>query len=94
MKLWWLSFAGEEGFLGVCILEAPTFLFAVFKTHLLAINPGGEVKGFEIPEKHHDDVIPEMMDRLLSKSDLLALFPDGLVHTDGREVSADEPTTH
>lgn len=55
----WLSFAdGErsEGqqFLGACVVEAPSFLLAVFRTYELGINPGGEVMGIEIPPECED----------------------------------------
>ena len=56
--LWWLSFVdpsrsapmeeqvpGGGGFLGVVVVEAPSFIAAVGKAHRLGINPGGEVQG-------------------------------------------------
>lgn len=58
-KLWWLSFAGfEEGNKGMILVEAPTFVHAVARTWKLAINPGGEVMGFEIAPGGKDDIFP------------------------------------
>lgn len=42
---WWLSFATEGQCLGVVIVLAPDFEAAIARTHLLGINPGGEVAG-------------------------------------------------
>lgn len=59
--LWWLSFVdpavaatiprhlqqpGGPSFLGACWVEAPGFVHALDETHLLGINPGGEVSGW------------------------------------------------
>lgn len=59
--LWWLSFVdpataatvpehlqqpGGPSFLGACWVEAAGFVHAVDETHLLNINPGGEVQGW------------------------------------------------
>lgn len=41
----WCSFANEEGFLGVCIVEADNVIEAAMRAHELGINPGGEVLG-------------------------------------------------
>lgn len=70
--LHWLSFADPkrpEGtqFLGVVIVESPVFIMAVTKTHALGVNPGGECQGFELLDYR---VPPEMMDRLLNKTEL------------------------
>lgn len=45
MKLWWLSFVDDTGFLGVCIVEAPTFIGAIKESWARNCNPGGEVSG-------------------------------------------------
>lgn len=44
---WWFSFADQSGFLGACIVDAPTFQDVHQKTHALGINPGGEVKALQ-----------------------------------------------
>lgn len=51
-SLWWLSFADDDdddGFRGVVIIEAPTFLLAVFAATLAGINPHGQCAGREFP---------------------------------------------
>ena len=92
-KWWWLSFCDPsypEGsqFLGAILTRACGFTTAITKTHLLGINPGGECKGFELP----DDITsgPEfaahvgLADQLLSKKDIdeklggAAKMPDSL----------------
>ena len=72
-RWWWLSFAGEKGFLGGILTRAQGFASAITKTHLLGINPGGECQGAEIP----DEVIESspyghanFADRLLSKREI------------------------
>lgn len=57
--LWWLSFVdpdrapaiedqrpGGPSFLGVAIVQAPTYLEAIREAHRLGINPGGEVASY------------------------------------------------
>jgi len=57
--LWWLSFVdpdkapplelqepGGPSFLGVAIVQAPTYLEAIRRAHRLGINPGGEVAAY------------------------------------------------
>jgi hypothetical protein len=69
--LWWLSFSGGKN-LGVAIVEALSFGEAVSKSHLLGINPGGEVVGVELDT---DDAIDEArmlgLHRLISRDELL-----------------------
>jgi hypothetical protein len=48
-KLWWLSFAGDGGNLGVAVVAARNFGSAIAEAYRLGINPGGEVMGFECP---------------------------------------------
>jgi hypothetical protein len=48
---WWLSFADDDGFRGVCIVEAMDMIAAVKLTHALGINPGGEVRGAPFPDR-------------------------------------------
>jgi len=47
MNLFWLSFAGDEGWRGGCFIEANSFTEAVAETHRLGISPGGEVRGVD-----------------------------------------------
>lgn len=73
VKLWWLSFADDDGFRGVAIVDAPSFIEAVMKTHVLDINPGGSVRGFPCPDASL--IPPEHVDRLLSLDELRAHKP-------------------
>lgn len=67
-SLWWLSFCdGETGkFKGVIIIEAMGFTHAVYKTHNLKINPGGEIQAIEIPKEYQRHYIHHT-NKLLSK---------------------------
>jgi hypothetical protein len=64
---WWLSFAGDEGFRGVALVEGETMVDAVKEAHRLRINPGGEVMGVAAPP--HLFVPHEWRNRLLTKSE-------------------------
>jgi hypothetical protein len=71
-NIWWLSFAGEEGHRGCAIVHALDFGQAVHTAHVLGINPGGEVKGVEMPEE--EDAKAEVdhlgMNRLIPTKEL------------------------
>jgi hypothetical protein len=70
MKLWWLSFADPNKptgtqFLGASIVKAHRFDEAVKVAHILGCNPGGEVKGFELPSDYRvpDEFVGKLMDK-------------------------------
>jgi hypothetical protein len=46
---WWLSFANDEEFLGLVLIKAGGLMSAVSATHMLGINPGGQVAGWPLP---------------------------------------------
>ena len=72
-RWWWLSFADDDGFRGLVILEAPGFIAAVEKSRELGINPGGQVRGLEIPP-HGMHLFPEKYrNRLLPRATAFAL---------------------
>lgn len=48
-EYWWLSFLGEEGWLGATIVKASGIEDAVRVARLAGANPGGEVAGLPIP---------------------------------------------
>ena len=50
MPLMWLSFVRDDKFAGVVVLEASDVGDAARRCWALGCNPGGEIKGFEIPE--------------------------------------------
>lgn len=53
---WWLSFADDDGFRGVALVDAEDFPSAHLRASILGLNPGGEVVGFELPDDG-DDVV-------------------------------------
>jgi hypothetical protein len=64
MSLWWLSFSDDEfGFLGVVIIEAPTFLNALGLAIGLNVHPGGDCTGHEI--ETIDEIPDQFQNRLL-----------------------------
>jgi len=74
--IWWLSFAGEQGNLGVAIVEADEFANAVSRAHDLGINPGGQVRGVLVPEDEPEalaEVKKLGFNRLISTDELKAL---------------------
>ena len=77
---WWLSFADPhlpkgQQFLGVAIVEAPDFIFACRLAKTLGCNPGGEVRGWEVPDSYEGPP-PLPLNRLMSKSEMEALGHD------------------
>lgn len=65
--LWWLSFADEDGFKGVVILEAYGHADALLRSDELGLNPGGEVQMFTVDPEDHPEAL---RNRLLKKPDL------------------------
>lgn len=68
---WWLSFAKPEESLGVCVVEADTFMGAVIKTHRMGINPGGEVLGTPVEgvsDEHMNTLLKPEIARVLVES--------------------------
>jgi len=75
--LWfYLSFADADHFLGGAYVRGGSLVEAVTRSHVLGINPGGEVMSIgPIPEPalaEHVEV--EDRERLLSKSELGPVF--------------------
>lgn len=66
MALWYLSFAGEEGWRGGIYTHAAHAEEAIHKT--VPLNPGGELMVMEAPAGY---VVPETyLDKLLTKKDM------------------------
>lgn len=81
MVIWYLSFAGDDRWLGCIHTEAPTFIEAVERTHLLGINPGGEVMGYDITRAlasnpSSAEEVRRNLDILLSRAETERLFGD------------------
>jgi hypothetical protein len=88
--LWWLSFTdpdkapppeqrrpGGPSFLGVAIIQGPTLEAAVTRSHMLGVNPGGQIKAAgPLPAEW---IAAEWRDRLLSHDDAMSVpEPEGL----------------
>lgn len=75
--IFYLSFAGDDGWIGCVHTEANNAMEAVLKTHVLGINPGGEVAIIELPQSVFE--CPEgarilhVLDRLLGREEMEAL---------------------
>jgi hypothetical protein len=78
-SFWWLSFADDDGFRGVVIVEASSFMDAVMMTHVFGINPGGEARGWEVPERELHKIPEHHVGRLLSIEELRAHKPYDVV---------------
>lgn len=66
----WLSFAGDDGFLGVVILKTLGFTHAVVESKVRGINPGGEIMAVEVDP---DKIDPNYFNRLLNKDEAQAM---------------------
>lgn len=69
-RYWWLSFASEEKFLGVAIVEGSDIVEAARNAHERNINPGGQVAGFELLVPAEQE---EWTNRLLTKEEAMGL---------------------
>lgn len=67
---WWMSFAGDDGFLGVAIVSGATFDDALRETWRLKINPGGEVMAYPLSESRDPNVAKLERNKLLSRAEL------------------------
>lgn len=66
MTIWYLSFVGKDGWLGCSHVEADSFEHAVERSHMLGINPGGEVAGAEMLDTI-EELEPEYLRLFLNK---------------------------
>ena len=88
--LWWLSFCdpsktpplnlqrpGGPSFLGAVITQAPTLAAAITRSHMLGVNPGGEIGSVgPIPAAY---IGADWRDRLLTAAEAEAIpEPEGL----------------
>ncbi len=64
MSKWWLSFADANGFLGVCVVEAPDFEAAFKRARAVGCCPGGECRGWALPpEAGREYPLDQLMNR-------------------------------
>lgn len=82
MKWYWLSFVINDVNQGCCNVQAENAEDALRKTHLLGINPGGEVMIYEI---ENAEVEP---DKLISRAELIKL---GYISLKDKGISDVEP---
>ena len=68
MKKFYISFVNDEKFVGGCFIREYNIESAIFKTHLLGINPGGEAMVLMLSKKAN--VRNDLYDRLLSLEDM------------------------
>jgi hypothetical protein len=73
---WWLSFcdtdrpAGQQ-FLGACLVRAGSLPEAITVSHLLGVNPGGEIEILgPIPPEKVDKIPLKWVNRLLSREEI------------------------
>lgn len=71
-RLWYFSFADENGFRGAIITKTKGITTGLKKINTLGINPHGEVMAS--PMNDSVVILDELLDRLLSKDDLKAAF--------------------
>lgn len=71
-RLWYFSFADENGFRGAVITKTRGITSGLMKINRMGINPHGEVLANALPEG--TPILDELLDRVLSKADLKAAF--------------------
>ena len=70
---WWLSYASEDGFRGICIVEGEDLIGAARRARELGISPGGQVLGAAIPESEVVTIPESHRNRLLTRDEAIAL---------------------
>ena len=66
-QAFWLSFVGDNGFLGAVIVHANDFWEALTRSHMLKVIPGGECASWEIPAETARMIPEKWKNRLLSR---------------------------
>lgn len=72
MPAWYLSFSGDDGWLGGVVLEAGHAIAAVERSHALGLNPGGQVAIIRCDARK---IRRYPRERLLGRAELEALGP-------------------
>ncbi len=70
MNTYWISFVGDEGQRGVCIVDASDQEHALDRAKQLGIHPGGEAMLYEMPEEAADEIRTWGKDRLIRPDEL------------------------
>lgn len=73
---WYFSFTDPDlpkgtQFLGGLYIDAPNFVDALSRSHLLGLNPGGQIAFVPLPKDAFEENVPESMRRrLLSREEV------------------------
>jgi hypothetical protein len=78
MSWWWMSFCDAarpkgERFLGGLLIEANDEFDLIARSHMLSLNPGGEIQFFRVPKEYEERIEPSMTYRLLSRAECEAI---------------------
>jgi hypothetical protein len=71
MGLWYISFAGNEGFRGATVVEARSVEGAHVEATRRDLNPGGEAAILPVPPGHEEKA-RAYLNRLVSEGELIA----------------------
>lgn len=82
MVTYWISFVGNDGPLGCCIVDGHDVEDVIYKTHLLKINPGGEA--LVIPFDLND---PEAVAEIKKWGKDRLMLPEELLNKGAQKVS-------
>ena len=75
--LHYLSFATtEDGFRGAVFMYGHTVTFMAARCHQLGINPGGQVLCIGLTTEECAAVPRDWVEKLLTKADILSIWPD------------------
>ena len=84
---WWLSYASQEGPLGVVVVRGADILDAMVRARLMGIRPGGQVVGREVPDQFLSVITNEERNVLLKREQVIALMERmGLFDIDRKSV--------
>ena len=72
MGWWYLSFVGDDGWLGACCVEADSIQDAAHIAHKAGCNPGGEVLGLALAPE--DPVPAAIQYKLITDTPMLELL--------------------
>jgi hypothetical protein len=74
MSWWWMSFCDPKKpkgskFLGGLLIEARDHHDMMHRSWSLKLNPGGEVRFFEVPKEYEERITSDITYRLLSREE-------------------------
>jgi hypothetical protein len=69
-RWWYLSFAGDDGWKGACIVPGKGVITATLMSKRLKANPGGEVLVIPVPEDLAESIPAEAVGRLLTREEV------------------------